>query len=428
MYKLSLIALALLLFACSFLPLGESPDDTPQLEPSGAAATGTSLPASEPPPTATATSLPPTVVPTPPPSIFVDALPDPASATWTLIASPFIRPLGVEAPGDGRLYVIEQPGRIKVVVDGEIQDRPFLDILPAVDDSASERGLLGLAFDPEYPQVDDLYLNYTGAGGRTIISRMSLSGDGQRADPDSEEVLLTIDQPYANHNGGSIVFGPDNMLYIGTGDGGRAGDPLGAGQRLDILLGKILRLDVRGQETYRIPPGNPFLGIADAEPEIWDYGLRNPWRISFDHATGDLYIADVGQNSWEEVNFEPSFSGGGRNYGWNLREGRHPYAQGEAQGLVDPVTEYANGQFGCSVTGGHVVRDERLPDWQGVYIFGDYCSGRIWGLVRDPSGRWMSEQLYDSDWNISSFGIDPQGRLYLVNYSGALYRLDPVEE
>lgn len=424
MRKRYLLVTAAILSACSLLPGESPPTDSP-----GAPDTATSSAASETPaPTPTATLPSPTEVPTPPPAIFTDALPDPSSASWTLVASPFVRPLGVEAPGDGRLYVLEQAGRIKVVVDGQIQDRVFLDILPAVDDSASERGLLGLAFDPQYPQVDEFYINYTGAGGTTIISRISLSGDGQRADPDSEQVILTIDQPYSNHNGGSLEFGPDGMLYIGVGDGGRAGDPLGAGQRLDILLGKILRLDVRGQETYRIPPDNPFLGVAEAEPEIWDYGLRNPWRIAFDQATGDLYIADVGQNSWEEVNFEPSYSEGGRNYGWNLREGRHDYAGGSAEDLIDPVTEYSNGQFGCSVTGGHVVRDERLPDWQGVYLFGDFCSGRIWGLVRDPSGLWMSEQLYDSVWNISSFGIDPQSRIYLVNHGGELYRLDPVEE
>lgn len=424
MRKRYLPLIAILLTACSLLPIG-----TPDAQPTGTlqVATETGAPAvSSPSAEPTATILAQTETPTALPAVFVDQLPDPNSAGWTLIASPFVHPLGVEAPGDGRLYVLEQAGRIKVVTDGQIQDRVFLDILPSVDDSASERGLLGLAFDPLYPQVDEFYINYTAAGGRTTISRLSLSGDGQRADPDSEEVLLTIDQPFANHNGGSLAFGPDGTLYIGTGDGGRAGDPLGAGQRLDILLGKVLRLDVHGLDSYSIPPDNPFVGTPDARPEIWDYGLRNPWRISFDQATGDLYIADVGQNTWEEVNFEPSFLAGGRNYGWNIREGLHNFAGGDVQGLVDPVVEYSHSQSGCSITGGYVVRDERLPDWQGVYIYGDYCTGKIWGLVRDSSGTWLSQQLYDTNWSISSFGTDPQGRLYLVNYGGELYRLDPL--
>ena len=243
-----------------------------------------------------------------------------------------------------------------------------------VNDRSNEQGLLGLAFHPGYAQNGFFYINYTGVDGETRISRFSRGQEANRADAESESIVLTIAQPYGNHNGGAIVFGPDGYLYIGTGDGGSGGDPLGNGQRLDTLLGKILRLDVDTAEAYAIPASNPF-AQGGGLPEIWAYGLRNPWRITFDRVDGDLYIADVGQNQWEEVNHQPARSSGGENYGWNLREGMHAYAGGEAA-WTDPIVEYDH-SLGCSVTGGEIVRDSRLPGWSGIYLYGDYCSGRI---------------------------------------------------
>jgi len=233
-------------------------------------------------------------------------------------------------------------------------------------------------------------------------------------------VLLHIEQPYANHNGGGLAFGPDGYLYIATGDGGSAGDPEGNGQRLDTLLGKLLRLDVDSAEPYAIPPDNPFRD--GTRPEIWAYGLRNPWRFAFDRLTGDLYIGDVGQGDWEEIDFQPAGAPGGINYGWNLREGVHPYTSDATAGLTDPVAEYSHAS-GCSVTGGVVVRSPSLPEWTGVYLYGDYCSGRIWGMVRDERGMWQNAALFETGLRISSFGVDAEAEVYLLDHGGSLYRL-----
>jgi glucose/arabinose dehydrogenase len=350
-------------------------------------------------------------------------IPEPTTASWVLVAGDFRNPLSVSNAGDERLFIVEQEGLIWILQNGTRLSEPFLDLRQVVNDSANEQGLLGLAFHPDYALTGFFFVNYTGAKGETHISRFSRSQDPNRADPGSEIRLLTIDQPYKNHNGGSLVFGPDGYLYIGTGDGGSGGDPLGNGQRLDTLLGKILRLDVDSTEPYTIPNDNPF-AQGGGRPEIWAYGLRNPWRFSFDHITGDLYIADVGQSQWEEVNVQLAQSSGGENYGWNLREGAHTYADGLAA-WTDPVAEYSHSE-GCSVTGGEVVRDSRLPAWSGVYLYGDYCTGRIWGLLGDGLGSWSSQLLYDSSFSISAFGQDSSGRIYLVDQSGGIYRLDPT--
>jgi glucose/arabinose dehydrogenase len=349
-------------------------------------------------------------------------IPGPGTATWVLMAGDFRRPLAVTHAGDGRLFVVEQEGLIWILENGVRLSEPFLDLRQQVNDRANEQGFLGLAFHPDYAQNGFFFVNFTGADGETRISRFSRSLDPNHADVDSESILLTIAQPYGNHNGGSIAFGPDGYLYIGTGDGGSGGDPLGNGQRLDTLLGKILRLDVDSVQPYAIPPDNPFMQ-GGGLPEIWAYGLRNPWRIAFDKQGGDLFIADVGQNQWEEINYQAADSIGGENYGWNLREGAHPYAGGEAA-WSDPIAEYDHG-MGCSVTGGEVVRDPRLPLWSGLYLYGDYCTGRIWGLLSDGQ-RWSNHLLYESNFTLSSFGQDSSGRIYLVDHRGGIYRLDPT--
>jgi glucose/arabinose dehydrogenase len=316
---------------------------------------------------------------------------------------------------------VEQPGLIQIIQKDQILSTPFLDIRDRVNDSASERGLLGLAFHPDYTRNGTFFVNYTGENGETVVSQYQVSDDANQADPDSELILLRIPQPYANHNGGGLKFGPDGMLYIGTGDGGSGGDPLGNGQNLDTLLGKLLRIDVNGEQPYAIPPDNPYVS-GGGLPEIWAYGLRNPWRFSFDRITGDLFMGDVGQNVWEEINFQPVNSSGGENYGWNLREGSHPFSSETTEGLTDPVAEYSH-EFGCSVTGGVVIRSPSLPAWNGIYIYGDYCTGTIWGLLQSEPGLWETTQVFDTNFTLSSFGEDASGEVYLIDYKGGVYRL-----
>jgi glucose/arabinose dehydrogenase len=352
----------------------------------------------------------------------------------TLIADGFNRPLYVTHAGDNskRLFVVEQGGKILILKDGVKLQTPFLDISAMISPEAasgfgySERGLLGLAFHPNYAENGVFYINYTDREGTTIVARYLVSADDpDRADPNSAAIVLTQQQPYSNHNGGHLAFGPDGYLYISMGDGGSAGDPLRAGQDLNIMLGKLLRIDPGLEGGYSIPPDNPFVGSGDALPEIWAYGLRNPWRFSFDSQTGDLYIADVGQNRWEEVNFQPADSRGGENYGWNFYEGSHPYSGVPApSNVVMPVAEYGH-NLGVSVTGGYVYRGERIPALQGYYIYGDFGWGTMWALRRDAAGVWQNIFLDDTNHTISSFGEDENRELYLVNYTGAILRFDP---
>jgi glucose/arabinose dehydrogenase len=333
------------------------------------------------------------------------------------------RPIGLANAGDDRLFVIEQQGIIQVVRNGAVLAQPLLDIRDRVNSSGNEQGLLGLAFHPDFARNGYFYVNYTRAGGDTVVSQFSASVGDTPADPGSEQVLLTIDQPYSNHNGGTLIFGPDGDLYISTGDGGSANDPFRNGQSVNTLLGKLLRIDVNAGDLYGISPDNPF-ATGGGQPEIWAYGLRNPWRISFDRLTGDLYIGDVGQGDWEEIDFVPAGSPGGINFGWNLREGFHPFAGFDTEGLTDPVAEYPHRGGACSVTGGEVVRDPSLPAWSGVYLYGDYCSGEVWGLVRDSGGVWQSDVLFNTELSISSFGLDVSGGVYLVDRGGGVYRLE----
>jgi glucose/arabinose dehydrogenase len=348
---------------------------------------------------------------------FMTGFEDPVYLTYASEAPPWA----------SRLFVVEKTGRIQVVENGQVQPAPFLDIVDRVGSKGNEQGLLSVAFPPNFDTSEVFYVDYTDLRGNTVVARYELMGrDPPQGDPNSEQKLLGIVQPASNHNGGQLQFGPDGYLYIGTGDGGRAGDPWGNAQNPGVLLGKMLRIDVGGSDTYRIPSNNRFLDWPDARSEIWALGLRNPWRFSFDRATGDLYIADVGQNTYEEVNFQPAQSTGGENYGWNIMEGGHCFAPArecDSTGLILPVAEYDH-KLGCSVTGGYVYRGGRYPKMTGVYFFGDFCSGLIWGLRRRASGEWDMALLLESDVAISSFGQDGAGELYVLDYNdGTIYRL-----
>jgi glucose/arabinose dehydrogenase len=350
------------------------------------------------------------------------------SIDFELVVKGLQQPVAVRHAGDGsgRLFVIEQPGRIRIVDDGSLVERPFLDITDRVRDSANEQGLLGLAFHPDYADNGRFFVNYTDLGGDTVVSEFTRSEtDPNQAEISSEATILRFEQPYGNHNGGDIAFGPDGYLWIATGDGGGAGDPQGSGQDLETLLGKLLRIDVDRGSTYTIPPDNPFENDPNALDEIWAYGLRNPWRFSFDRGTGDLYIGDVGQNLLEEINFEPAPDPGGRNYGWNTMEGSSCFSGAECTRpeLVLPVAEYDH-SYGCSVTGGYVYRGSQFPAMFGFYLYGDYCSGNVWALSRSDSGEWVSEIVGEISARISSFGEDEDGELFLTGLSdGGLYRV-----
>jgi glucose/arabinose dehydrogenase len=331
--------------------------------------------------------------------------------------------------GSGRLFIVEQRGMIRVVGNGSIAPTPFLDLTRLVNSNSSERGLLGVAFHPNYKSNGFFYVNYTDVNGDTAVVRYKVSSDANRADPNSAQVLLQVKQPAANHNGGNLVFGPDGYLYIGLGDGGGAGDTYGNSQKPEALLAKLLRIDVNSGSPYGIPSDNPFVNRAGFRPEIWAWGLRNPWRYSFDRATGDLYIADVGQNIYEEVNFQPASSKGGENYGWNKMEGKHCFRASspcDFIGMVMPVAEYEHSRGDCSITGGYVYRGSAQPTLTGAYFFADYCSGRFWSLHRDATGAWKQTELITTNTPISSFGEDEQGELYAVGYAGTLYRIVAV--
>jgi glucose/arabinose dehydrogenase len=447
---LSLLVVLLVFTAC-----GGGGEPTPVVPSSGEPTAAATLPAEEaasstPPATETAAPSPttpadtPTALPSPTrpaatatqaapgggtvPEDTVSAFPDPTGFTWAPVVSGLSSPVDLTSvpDGSGRLFVVEQPGLVRIVENGALLPTPFLDVRDRVESGGNEQGLLGLAIHPDYASNGFFYVNYTArqGGGDTVIARFAVSaGDPNLADPGSEKVLLGVDQPYRNHNGGGMAFGPDGYLYISLGDGGSANDPEGRAQSLDTLLGKLLRIDVDGGDPYAIPADNPFAG-GGGEPEIWLYGLRNPWRFSFDRLTGDLYIADVGQGQWEEIDFLAAGAPGGANYGWDFREGAHPFEGEPPAGLelVDPIFEYQHG-FGCSVTGGYVYRGQALPEWRGIYVLADYCSGRVWGLLRGADGAWQSQELFQSGFSITSFGEDQDGEVYLMDRSGTIYRL-----
>ena len=325
--------------------------------------------------------------------------------------------------GSGRVFVAERAGRIRVVRDGGLVDRPFLDITGRIS-SGGERGLLGLAFHPDYPGDPRFFVDYTDRDGNTVIASFRVTaGDADVADPDSETILLRIDQPFGNHNGGALVFGPDGMLHIATGDGGSGGDPQRHGRRLDTLLAKILRIDVGGEGgpggPYGIPSDNPFVAVAGARPEIWLTGLRNPWRIRFDRATGDLWIGDVGQGRWEEIDVARA-GVGGLDYGWNTMEGFHCFEPSDGcdtTGLTLPLAEYGHDQ-GCAVIGGVVVRDPRQGRLDGGYLFGDSCSDNLW--LMDPTGDGRREPAIATTMGrtLSSIGEGEDGTVYATSLGG----------
>jgi glucose/arabinose dehydrogenase len=357
--------------------------------------------------------------------------PNAVSVSLDVVAQGFSQPTFVTSAGDGsgRLFVVEKQGSIRVIANGAPLPDPFLDIRSLVGSSGTEQGLLGLAFHPHFAENGRFFVMYTAnnaPNGDNTIAEYHVSSDPNRADPNSGRVLLAIPDFAPNHNGGMLAFGPDGYLYAGTGDGGGAGDPQRNGQNLQALLGKLLRLDVDGGAPYAIPPDNPFAGRQDARPEIWAYGLRNPWRFSFDRATNDLWIADVGQNNWEEIDFQPAGSPGGQNYGWSIMEGMHcfrPATNCDQTGLTPPVAEYGH-DLGCSITGGYVYRGQASPALTGVYLYGDYCSGRIWALYQTPDGAYHQAQLLQQNIQISSFGEDEAGEVYVAGLdTGTIYRL-----
>ena len=413
MRRIILLSALLFLVGCS------NGQDTPPPSTPGPATATAALPS----PTAlpgdpSSTEAPPAASPTGaastqlPPS--VTTFPDPNGYDWQLVVSGLDRPVDLQADGSGRLFAIEKAGRIRIIQDGQLSPQPFLDITDRVGSGGSEQGLLGLAFHPQYSQNGRFFVNYTDKNGDTVIARFQVSGDPDTADPDSEVKLLGIDQPYQNHNGGVLAFGPDGYLYAGLGDGGSAGDPQENAQNTNSLLGKILRIDVNSGDTFSVPADNPFGN------EVWAYGLRNPWRLSFDKATGDLYIGDVGQNTWEEIDYLPAGSPGGTNFGWDQREGAHDYEGSASPDFTEPVAEYSHPEGGCSVTGGYVYRGS-MPEWNGIYLYGDYCTGMIWGLFQ-MDGSWQKQKLFDVDFTITSFGQDQSGEIYLVS-DGGVYKL-----
>lgn len=371
------------------------------------------------------------------------------SITLNEIASGYNSPVHLTHAGDGtdRIFIVEQAGQIEILGVGT-----FLDITGRVRDDGNEEGLLSVAFPPDFENSGVFYVYFTddraGNQGNNVLARFRVfESDPNSADPNSEQILITFEHPvHSNHNGGQLFFGPDDYLYISTGDGGGGGDPDENAQDLTSPLGKILRIDVgaapgavptpgpytlylpfvaRGEgPLYLIPPDNPFVGDPDALDEIWAYGLRNPWRFSFDRSTGDLWIGDVGQQDYEEINFQPASSPGGENYGWDCLEGTQNYEfDSSCTGIsfTDPVEEYSH-TLGCSVTGGFVYRGGLYSGIQGIYIYADYCSGQIWGLQLDGE-NWVSQPLVNGGFGLTSFGEDESGELYLVRRDGTIYQI-----
>jgi glucose/arabinose dehydrogenase len=353
---------------------------------------------------------------------------NPVTIALEVFQSGFSSPLFASSPpGDtDRLFVVERGGLVRIVKDGGILPTPFLD-LTGVAGGSGEQGLLGLAFHPAYASNGYLFVNYTDASGDTHVARYTVSADPDVVDAGSAEPILFVDQPYSNHNGGMLAFGPDGMLYAGLGDGGSGGDPDGNGQDRTTLLGSLLRLDVDAGLPYGIPADNPFAGHATYREEIWAFGLRNPWRFSFDRQNGDLYIGDVGQSVVEEIDYQRADSPGGENYGWNVMEGSRCYLSSSCpqSGLALPVAEYGH-SAGCSVTGGYVYRGSGSPDLQGRYFYGDFCSGWIRSFVMsDGVATDLQDHSADIDKvpNLASFGEDGAGELYVVSLGGTVYRL-----
>jgi glucose/arabinose dehydrogenase len=382
------------------------------------------------------------------------------SVTWPSISlAPFVSNLSTPLDlvnaddGSGRMFVAQMGGTIRIIKNGVVQAGNFLDIHARVSQNGGEQGLLSLAFPPNYARRGYFFVYYTRPDGNNQISRFYVTPNPDVADPNSEETFLVINHPnFNNHNGGTLLFGPDGYLYLSTGDGGSGGDPNGNGQNKNTLLGKLLRLDVQlggdppatvshpvylpliaGKELhnppYLIPASNPYAGQAGKRGEVWAIGLRNPWRTSFDRLTGDLFIGDVGQNTNEEIDFQPASSSGGENYGWNIWEGPDCYPPGTScappANYQAPVAYYPHGASdvnGCAVVGGYMYHGSSYPTLQNIYFYSDNCSGKIWGLQKDNT-TWVTTMLLDTPYSVSSFGEDQAGELYVVSLSGEIFKL-----
>ncbi|HKO00846.1 MAG TPA: PQQ-dependent sugar dehydrogenase [Thermoanaerobaculia bacterium] len=345
------------------------------------------------------------------------------------IATGLTRPLGLVTAGDSRLFIVQQLGQILIYDGTRLLSTPFLDVSSLVTPNLSgesERGLLGLAFDPHYATNGFFFIYYTDRSGNITLARYSVSANRDRADPNSAAIVLTIDHTeFPNHNGGQLQFGPDGYLYLGPGDGGSGGDPHNHAQDLSQRLGKLLRIDV-STLPYRIPPSNPFVNTAGARPEIWAYGLRNPWRFTFDRNTGDLFIADVGQDLWEEVDLQPATSIGGENYGWRRMEATHcfnPTANCQDSSFTLPILEYSHAGGACSITGGYRYHGAKYPRLHDIYFYGDFCSGAIFGARQQSDGTWTSQLLLSTRMAISSFGEDANGEIYVIDWNGGVYQI-----
>jgi glucose/arabinose dehydrogenase len=352
------------------------------------------------------------------PAAFV---PGNINLTFTRIARGLSNPVFITHSGDnnGRLFVVEQTGRIRVIRKGVLQSAPFLDLRTKIS-TGGERGLLGLAFHPDYSWNRKFYVNYTDRNGDTVVAQyLRSTTNASKADPTTAKIVLRIPQPYSNHNGGMLAFGPDRYLYIGMGDGGSAGDPGNRAQNLNSLLGKLLRINIDTRSAYTIPPTNPYVGRSGSDL-VWSLGLRNPWRFSFDRATGDLWIGDVGQNRYEEIDRSKAPNAGrAANYGWRQLEGNacyNPSTGCVTTGKTMPLAVYDH-SVGCSVTGGYVYRGTAYPDLVGVYLFADFCSGRIWGVDAAGANSQAEVLLRDTAAMISSFGEDQAGNLYIVDHA-----------
>jgi glucose/arabinose dehydrogenase len=417
---LSATLLVVALSACSVSPAAAP--TTPAPAPAETAVPAISVSATHPQPNRTS-----------PAAVEAATFPDVSRFIWAPVASGFVSPVDVQFPpdGSGRMFVVEQPGRVLIFDPEPPTSGAFLDLGDRVESAGNEQGLLGLAFHPQFGTNGIFFVNYTDRAHHDVIARFHISPDPRHADPTSERILLSVDDPFINHNGGVLAFGPDGFLYAGLGDGGGAGDPFGNAQNTGSLLGKVLRLDVDTADPYAIPAGNPF-ATGGGKPEVWAYGLRNPWRMSFDKSTGDLYIADVGQGLWEEVDVMPAGSPGGLNFGWNYREGLHPFAGKAPAGtqLTDPIAEYSHAEGGCSITGGPVYRGA-LPEWNGIYLYADYCSGKIWGLLprggNGSSASRSSRLLFETRAHITSFGQDALGEVYFADRAGGIFGLRSIE-
>lgn len=367
-------------------------------------------------------------------SQFENETPDlpegPVPVALETVVSGLAFPLHLTAPpGDARLFIVEKGGTIRIVQNGTLLPVPFLDLSARVS-TGREQGLLGLVFDPQYAASGRFVVHYTDLAGDTQVASFRVSPDPGLADPASELTILSVDQPFPNHNGGQVLFGPDGRLYVMLGDGGSSGDPLGTGQALGDLLGSILRIEPLEQGGYAVPADNPFVGLPDARPEVWSYGLRNPWRVDFDPLTADLYVADVGQSEWEEVSVSTAAAGGGRgvNFGWRIMEGPECVAADSCDrtGLQLPLVWYDHGA-GCSITGGLVYRGSAVPQLQGHYFYADFCAGFVRSF-RLENGAAVDQYRWPAlapGGEVPGFGRDAAGELYILGADGVVHRMVP---